>query len=286
MAVGVDRERGRGAGLAGLSRGAAGAAGRSGGWPSERAVLGALSVAVALAGWETAGRMRLVDPLFISAPSRIVAAGIELFASGSLWNDLRVSGIEFLVGFVLSVLVGIPVGLVMGWYRRVAYLLDPFVNALYATPRVALLPLVVIWLGIGIWSKIAIVFLGAVFPVLLSTYSGVRTTDARLLRAARSFGADDLQIFRTLILPGSVPFIITGLRLGIGRALIGVVVGELYAATAGIGFLISVAGNSFQTDKVFVGVLLIALTGIASMELLTRLERRFERWRPAVGAEI
>lgn len=276
MAAGVDVER----------VGEAAATARAGGGPHERAVLGVLSVAVALAAWEVAGRMRLVDPLFISAPSRIVAAGVELFAAGDIWNDLRVSGIEFLAGFVLSVLVGIPVGLVMGWYRRVAYLLDPFVNALYATPRVALLPLVVIWLGIGIWSKIAIVFLGAVFPVLLSTYSGVRTTDARLLRAARSFGADDLQIFRTLILPGSVPFIVTGLRLGIGRALIGVVVGELYAATAGIGFLISVAGNSFQTDKVFVGVFLIALAGIASMELLTRLERRFDRWRPAVGAEI
>jgi NitT/TauT family transport system permease protein len=280
MAMGVEVDRGSG-GPAAASPGA-GAAGRSG----ERALLGTLSVAVALAAWEAAGRLRLVDPLFISAPSRIVAAGIELFASGGLWNDLRVSGIEFLAGFALSVLVGIPLGLVMGWYRRVADVLDPFVSAFYATPRVALLPLVVIWVGIGIWSKIVIVFLGAVFPVLLSTYSGVRTTDGRLLRAARSFGADDLQIFRTLILPGSVPFIVTGLRLAVGRALIGVVVGELYAATAGIGFLISVAGNSFQTDKVFVGVLLIALVGIASMELLTRLERRFDRWRPAVGAEI
>ena len=256
------------------------------GWLSERAVIGALSVAVALLAWEAAYRLRLVDPLFISAPSRILAAAAELFGAGGIWNDLRVSGIEFLVGFVLSVVVGIPLGMVMGWYRRLAHALDPFVNALYATPRVALLPLVVIWLGIGIWSKIAIVFLGAVFPVLLSTYSGVRTTDARLLRAARSFGADDLQIFRTLILPGSVPFIITGLRLGVGRALIGVVVGELYAAQAGIGFLISVAGNSFQTDKVFVGVFIIALVGIASMEFLTRLERRFERWRPAVGSQI
>ncbi len=285
MAVGVEVDRGSG-GPAAASPGTGAVAGRATGWSGERALLGTLSVVVALAAWEAAGRLRLVDPLFISAPSRIVAAGIELFASGGLWNDLRVSGIEFLAGFALSVLVGIPLGLVMGWYRRVAYVLDPFVNAFYATPRVALLPLVVIWVGIGIWSKIAIVFLGAVFPVLLSTYSGVRTTDARLLRAARSFGADDLQIFRTLILPGSVPFIVTGLRLGVGRALIGVVVGELYAATAGIGFLISVAGNSFQTDKVFVGVLLIALVGIVSMELLGRLERRFERWRPAVGAEI
>ncbi len=256
------------------------------GWLTERAVIGGLAVATALVGWEVVGRMRLVDPLFLSAPSRIAAAGVELFTDGGIWNDLRVSGIEFLVGFLLSVVVGIPLGMVMGWYRRLAYALDPFVTALYATPRVALLPLVVIWLGIGIWSKIAIVFLGAVFPVLLSTYSGVRTTDARLLRAARSFGADDLQIFRTLILPGSVPFIITGLRLGVGRALIGVVVGELYAAQAGIGFLISVAGNSFQTDKVFVGVFLIALAGVTSMEFLTRLERRFDRWRPAVGSEI
>ncbi|HEY7675667.1 MAG TPA: ABC transporter permease subunit, partial [Candidatus Methylomirabilis sp.] len=171
MAMGVEVDRGSG-GPAAASPGA-GAAGRSG----ERALLGTLSVAVALAAWEAAGRLRLVDPLFISAPSRIVAAGIELFASGGLWNDLRVSGIEFLAGFALSVLVGIPLGLVMGWYRRVADVLDPFVSAFYATPRVALLPLVVIWVGIGIWSKIVIVFLGAVFPVLLSTYSGVRTTD-------------------------------------------------------------------------------------------------------------
>jgi NitT/TauT family transport system permease protein len=253
---------------------------------SERAVIGASTVVLALVAWEAVYRLRLVDPLFVSAPSRILAAAAELFAEGGIWNDLRVSGIEFLVGFFLAVVVGIPLGMVMGWYRPLAYALDPFVSALYATPRVALLPLVVIWLGIGIWSKIAIVFLGAVFPVLLSTYSGVRTTDARLLRAARSFGADDLQIFRTLILPGSVPFIVTGLRLGVGRALIGVVVGELYAAQAGIGFLISVAGNSFQTDKVFVGVFIIALVGIASMEFLTRLERRFEQWRPAVGSQI
>jgi NitT/TauT family transport system permease protein len=256
------------------------------GYLSERAVIGASTVVLALVAWEAVYRLRLVDPLFVSAPSRILAAAAELFAEGGIWNDLRVSGIEFLVGFFLAVVVGIPLGMVMGWYRPLAYALDPFVSALYATPRVALLPLVVIWLGIGIWSKIAIVFLGAVFPVLLSTYSGVRTTDARLLRAARSFGADDLQIFRTLILPGSVPFIVTGLRLGVGRALIGVVVGELYAAQAGIGFLISVAGNSFQTDKVFVGVFIIALVGIASMEFLTRLERRFEQWRPAVGSQI
>jgi len=180
--------------------------------------------------------------------------------------------------------VGIPLGIATGWYRRLFYVLDPFISAFYATPRVALLPLIIIWVGIGIWSKIVVVFLGAVFPVLLNTLAAVRTTDARLLRAARSFGAGDLQVFRTIVLPGSVPFILTGLRLGAGRALVGVVVGELYAATAGVGFLIAVAGASFQTDKVLVGVLLITAAGVLSMEALTRLERRFEKWRPRVGA--
>lgn len=183
-------------------------------------------------------------------------------------------------------LIGIPLGILLGWYRRLYYFLDPTLSAFYATPRVALLPLLIIWLGIGIWSKIAVVFLGAVFPILLSTVAAVRTADARLLRAAHSFGATDLQIFRTIILPGSVPFIITGLRLGVGRALVGVVVGEMVAATAGIGLMISIAGNTFQTDRVFVGIFLIAAAGVVLVEALTRLERRFEKWRPPVGLGI
>ena len=251
---------------------------------SERAILGFASVTAVLLVWEWVAAKGLVDLVFVSSPTRIAKAAVEWADSGELWNDLKVSGIEFFVGYALAVAVGIPLGIATGWYRRLFYLLDPFISALYATPRVALLPLIFIWVGIGIWSKNVLVFLGAVFPILINTLAAVRTTDARLLWAARSFGADDLQVFRTVVLPSSVPFILTGLRLGVGRALVGVVVGEMVVAQAGIGLRISMAGNSFQTDTVFVGILIIAAAGLISMEILTRLERRFEKWRPRVGA--
>jgi NitT/TauT family transport system permease protein len=153
-----------------------------------------------------------------------------------------------------------------------------------ATPRVALLPLVIIWLGIGIFSKVGIIFLGAVFSILINTRDGVKTTPVNLLNAARSFGASEGMVFKTVVVPSMMPFILTGLRLAVGRALVGVLVGELYAATAGIGFMITVAGATFQTDKVFVGVLIFAISGMIGMELLTKLEQRFDKWRPQVGS--
>ncbi|MBI3076886.1 MAG: ABC transporter permease [Deltaproteobacteria bacterium] len=253
----------------------------------ERAILGFSGVILFLLAWEYVGGYKeLINPIFMSAPSRILKAGYGLFASGEIWNDLRVSGTEFIVGYVLAAVIGIPFGILAGWYKKFFYITDPFLSSLNATPRVALLPLIIIWVGIGIWSKIVIVFLGALFPILLNTLDGVKTTDERLLKAARSFGADDFQIFRTVVLPATVPFILSGLRLGVGRALVGIVVGELYAATAGIGFLITVAGATFQTDKVFVGILIIAAAGVISFELLNRLERRFDNWRPKVGAAL
>src|SRR5215467_10663671 len=251
----------------------------------ERKILGTIAVAIFLLVWELIGNtFQLINPMFMSAPSLVLKAAIQLFASGEIWNDLYVSGIEFAWGYVLSIVVAIPFGIAIGWYKRFAYVCDPFVNAMNATPRVALLPLVIIWLGIGILSKIGIIFLGAVFPLLINTRDGVKTTPANLLTAARSFGASEWQIFKSVVLPSTVPFILTGLRLGVGRALVGVLVGELYAATAGIGFMITVAGATFQTDKVFVGVLIFALSGMISMELLTKLEQRFDRWRPKVGS--
>ena len=177
----------------------------------------------------------------------------------------------------LSVIFAIPFGIAIGWYKRFAYVCDPFVNAMNATPRVALLPLVIIWLGIGILSKVGIIFLGAVFPLLINTRDGVKTTPANLLTAARSFGASEWQIFKSVVLPSTVPFILTGLRLAVGRALIGVMVGELYAATAGIGFMITVAGATFQTDKVFVGVLIFAISGMTLTEVIDRYETSFRQ---------
>ncbi|MBM4297451.1 MAG: ABC transporter permease [Deltaproteobacteria bacterium] len=252
---------------------------------NEKLIIGTSAVIVFLLTWETIGNWAgLINPMFMSAPSLIFKAAWQLFASGEIWNDLRVSGIEFGWGYLLSVIVGVPFGIATGWYKRMAYTFDPFVNAMNATPRVALLPLVIIWLGIGILSKVGIIFLGAVFPILINARDGVKTTPYNLLTAAKSLGASEWQIFRSVVLPSTLPFIITGLRLGVGRALIGVMVGELYAATAGIGFMITVAGATFQTDKVFVGVLIFAITGMVAMEILSRLESKFDKWRPKVGA--
>lgn len=252
----------------------------------ERKILGTIAVVIFLTVWELCGNiLQLINPMFMSAPSLIFKAGWQMFASGEIWNDLYVSGIEFFWGYVLSVVFAIPFGIGIGWYKRFAYVCDPFVNAMNATPRVALLPLVIIWLGIGILSKVGIIFLGAVFPLLINTRDGVKTTPANLLTAARSFGASEWQIFKSVVLPSTVPFILTGLRLAVGRALIGVMVGELYAATAGIGFMITVAGATFQTDKVFVGVLIFAISGMVLTDLIDRFEHRFDKWRPKVGAE-
>ncbi len=247
---------------------------------NENWLLGSISMLIFLGVWELAVRLGLVNPLFTSSPSRIAIAAVEMFADGSIYGHLRVSGSEFLLGFSLAVVIGVPLGILMGWYSRLNAVLEPFVSALYATPRIALLPLVVIWFGIGLGSKVAIVFLGAVFPILVNTITGVRTINADFVRVARSFSASDRQMFMTVALPSSVPMLLTGLRLGLGHALVGIVVGEMYGATQGLGFLIAVAGARFQTDKVMVGIILIAALGVAMTELLRAIERRFEVWRP------
>ncbi len=251
----------------------------------EKKILGTAAVTIFLVIWELVGNtFQLINPMFMSAPSLVGKAAFQMFASGEIYNDLYISGIELAGGYLLSVVVAVPFGIAIGWYKKIAYIFDPFVNAMNATPRVALLPLVIIWLGIGILSKVGIIFLGAVFPILINARDGVKTTPSNLLTAARSFGASEWMLFKTVVLPSTVPFILTGLRLGLGRAIVGVMVGELYAATAGIGFMITVAGATFQTDKVFVGVLVFALTGMIGTELITRVEKRFNRWRPVVGS--
>jgi NitT/TauT family transport system permease protein len=250
---------------------------------NEHALLGTMAMVSFLIFWEVAVALEWVNPLFTSSPSRIAIAGYEMFADGSIWPHLQVSGYEFVVGFGLAIVVGVPLGILMGWYGRLNAILDPFVSALYATPRIALLPLIMIWFGIGLESKIAIVFLGAVFPILVNTITGVRTVSADFVKVARSFGANDRQMFMTVALPSSVPLLLSGLRLGLGHALIGIVVGEMYGAHYGIGHLIAVSGARFQTDAVMVGIIIIASTGVATTELLRLIEKRFERWRPSVG---
>lgn len=229
--------------------------------------------------WELVSRLGWIRPLFISSPSRIWQATVWLSAH-SLWKDLLVSSTEFVIGLGLAMVVGLALGFLLGWYPSVRSTFDPFISALYSTPRVAFLPLLILWLGIGLASKVAVVFLGAVFPILVSTMAGVRSVDDDLLTAARSFGAGGWQIFHTLALPSSIPFIIAGLQLGVGRGLVGVVVGEFLASQAGIGHMMNVAAATFQTDKTFVGILILAISGSAISAGLKRLEARFDRWRP------
>src|SRR5438445_1279389 len=214
------------------------------------------------------------------AHSRGTAAWL-LSQRRDFWTDVQVSATEFMLGYGAALAVAIPLGLALGLSKRLQYLIGPFVDTLNAVPRVTLLPLIIIWCGIGIWSKVVVVFLGAVIPVLINTQSGVKASEARFIRVARSFSASRFKIFSSIILPGVVPFIFTGAKYGAGRALLGVVVGELYASTAGLGHLIADAGNTFQTDVVFVGALLFMAAGLIVVALLDVFEQRFERWRPS-----
>jgi ABC-type nitrate/sulfonate/bicarbonate transport system permease component len=247
----------------------------------EKKILGSITVLIFLVVWELAGTVwPIVNPIFLSSPSRIFRSAVALYQSGELLHDLYVSGIEFFLGYLISILVGVPLGIALGWYQRFNYSMNPFISAFYAAPVVAFLPLLVIWMGIGLASKLTLIFMAAVFPILMNTRDAVKTTPNALLDAARSFQASQYQIFRTIVLPSAVPFILAGLRLGAGRALIGVFVAELYIAQAGVGQMIAQAGATLNTDVVLVGVIIFSIVGMITLELLTQLERRFERWRP------
>ncbi|AMN41500.1 ABC transporter permease [Rhodoplanes sp. Z2-YC6860] len=251
----------------------------------EKKILGTITVVAFITLWELAGSVwTVVNPIFLSSPSRVLHAGVELYQSGRLLHHLSVSGVEFLLGYSISIVIGVPLGIALGWYQRFNYAMDPFINALYAAPVVAFLPLLVIWLGIGLASKLTLIVMAAVFPILMNARDAVKTTPNSLLEAARSFQASQYQIFRTVVLPSAVPFILAGLRLGAGRALIGVFVAELYIAQAGIGQMIAEAGSTLNTDVVLVGVVIFAVVGMTTLELLTQLERRFDKWRPKPGS--
>ena len=250
----------------------------------ERFCVGSGALIGFLAFWEAVVYADWVSAVFVSSPSRVVVTAWRLFGEEEIWRDLGISGTEFLIGYLMATCVAIPLGLALGWYKRLYFALSPFVHTLNVVPRITLLPVIIIWFGIGVWSKVAVVFLGAVIPILISTMSGVRTNEERFLNVARSFGATESKIFTSVVLPGTVPFIFTGLKYAAGRALLGVIVAELYAATAGIGYFISAAGNALQTDQVLVGVLIVTFVGLVTVEALNRIERRFEVWRPKVGA--
>ncbi len=246
----------------------------------EAGILGGSGVVIVVAIWEFAWSRGWISPLFFSGPSAIAKQFWYTLREGTLLADLAFSGKNFAFGFALALVAGVVLGVIVGWYRRARLVLDPFLNALYATPRIAMIPLIIIWFGIDYKSKVFIVFISAFFPILVNTVGGIRTLDRDLLRAARAFCASDWQIFKTLAIPASVPFILTGVRQGVALGLIGVVVGEMFGGSEGIGFMVAYGGQTFQTDTLFVGVIIIAFAGIVLTSIAERLERHFSRWRP------
>lgn len=218
--------------------------------------------------------------LFFTTPSQIAAKFYQLMAAGTIQEHFYVSAWEFVAGLGLSIAVGLPFGLILGRSRTMDALLDPYVTALNATPRLVWLPLLIIWFGIGIWSKIMIVFLGAVFPLLINTYAGVKNVDRVLINMVRSFGAREWHVMKIVVLPYAVPYIVAGLRLAIGRAVLGVVVGEFFGATKGLGAMMARAASAFQVDVVFVGVAIFTGLSLIFTFTVKKLETNLTRWRP------
>ena len=246
----------------------------------ESLILGYGVLLIMLIVWQALWSAHKLSPLFMSGPSAIATRFWDDLLHGHLLQDFAYSGKNFLVGFAIAAVSGVVLGVLIGWYKRLEMVTGPFTSALYATPRVAMVPLIIIWFGIGMWSKVFIVFISAFFPILINTIGGIQAVDRDLLKCARSFCATDRQIFTTVAIPGAVPFILTGIRQGVALGLIGVVVGEMFGGSQGIGFMVAYGGQTFATDTLFVGVLIIAFAGIIMSAAAEQLEKRFSRWRP------
>ena len=251
-------------------------------WWQRSGLLGALRIGglgAFFAAWEIGSRAGWLDPLFASSPSLIIEKLIEMIADRSLWPHVLASANTAALGFGLSIAVGVPLGLAMGRSKTIRATLEPFTTALNASPQVAFLPLLIIWLGIGISSKVALVFLGSFIIMVVNTEAGVAQVDQRLVETARSFMANERQIMMKIVLPAALPYIIAGMRLGVGRALVMVVVAEIYAANRGLGYLIFQAGGLYDTAQVFVGVVILAGAGVLLNTFLRWLEKRLAPWQ-------
>jgi NitT/TauT family transport system permease protein len=237
-----------------------------------------LSVLGGLALWEIVSRYIVANALFLAGPSQIAVAIYHLAMTGELWHHIGVSAAEFALGYVVASVLGIALGLTMASSATAKQALQPWVSGLYATPTIALAPLFILWFGIGIWSKVIVVISLVLFPVAINTEAGLRTTSERLIEMLRSFGATKRQIFLKVSLPSAVPFILTGLKLGIGRGLIGVVVAELFGSRAGLGRLISQSADAFNMPELFAGVVILAVAGIVMTAGFSKLESRLVPW--------
>jgi ABC-type nitrate/sulfonate/bicarbonate transport system permease component len=250
-----------------------------------RATVGVVSILLGLLLWEFVARQFMTQRFLFAPPSLVFETLVEMFlgvkqpAGNPIYWHIYVSLSEFFIGFVLGALVGVTVGVLVAIFRPVDWALDPWIAALYATPTVALAPLFIMWFGVDMGSKVAVVFLVASIPILINTQMGIQTADPRLLEAVRSFGASRLQQTRIVLLPSAVAAVIAGMRMAVGRGLVAVVVGELFGARAGLGFLVYESNNRFDTASLFAVVMILAVLGVAFVRLLDWLQAVLMPWR-------
>lgn len=244
---------------------------------SQRLRVRLLSLFVLLVVWEYYGRR--VNPILFTYPTAIVRAFIGLVASGELQSYMKESLLVLLYASILSVIVGVFLGVAMGRFSMVEWATDIYVNALYSMPMVAVVPLIVLWFGFKVPAKVVIVFLFMVFPVLINTYQGVKDVDRNLQEVAHSFCSTERQLWRHLIIPSAIPFIVVGVRLAIGRGLVGMIIAEFYTSITGLGYMIVRYANAFETDKLFVPIVVVMILGVGLMWLAKWVEGRIAPWR-------
>jgi NitT/TauT family transport system permease protein len=235
--------------------------------------------------WEIAPRAHWVEPAFLPPFSEVLRAGWRLLGNGQLAQHVGASLSRSLVGFSLAILYAVPLGLLIGWNRRLAATVSPFLEMLRNTAALALLPVFILLLGIGEASKIAIVLYSCSFPILLNTVSGVRGTDPLLIKSARTMGLSQLQLFYKVILPSAVPTIFVGIRLAGAYSLVVLVAAEMIGAKAGLGYLIIYSQYNFQIPEMYVGIITIMLLGVSFNQILSHIERRLTRWNPSARGE-
>jgi NitT/TauT family transport system permease protein len=238
-------------------------------------MLGAVGLGGLVLTWEGTARLGAIDPVVLASPGRIGGALARQWRSGQLVEDLLTSSLEFGLAYLFALLLGGAVGLLMGLARDAEYALEPFVWFLYSAPLVAFQPLLIVWLGFGFWSVVALATALAAFPIAINIHAGVRSTDRTLLRAVRAFGGRRRDEVLKVILPASIPLVLAGLRIGAGRALVGIVVGEMFGANAGLGFRLALYGSRLRAADVLVQILGIVLIGLAATQIVRLAERRF-----------
>jgi NitT/TauT family transport system permease protein len=238
-----------------------------------------VSVTIVLLLWEWLGSR--IDPALFTKPSLIAVAAVTMIGSGELWQFLAPSLLVLAIGLSLACVIGVAIGLLLArfWVADVA--LGVYITFLYSIPSVALVPLIVLWAGYETTAKVVILFMFAFFPMVINTYQGVKNVDPKLIEVGRSFRCSERQLWANIVLPGALPFIVTGLRLALGRGLIGMVLADLYTAISGIGYLIVRTASTYQVDKMFVPIVTLGLLGVTLTALLRFLEIRVAPWTKA-----